>query len=296
MCRGKADFVWVIDADDLLVGHIDLNKLEADSYLLRFGVDFVYWRQQIFRSNRRWKYEGVVHEHPVSLDEGTTRSRLEGDYRIESRRLGDRNRKADKYERDCELLLEVLEQNPDDGRTVFYLAQSYYDAGDYRSALQTYSRCVEMGGWDEQVFYAHLRVGMCLDALSEPWKRVHDAFARCWQFRPSRAEPLYQIAMHQRIAGRYEIGYHLAKRAQAIPFPEEDVLFIAADVYAWRIQDERIGSSPYEIAVPVFRIHLQKPQPERSRTKHEPPARYRFDSVLVTPRRRLALFRHGQVH
>src|SRR3954468_20202596 len=65
LCAGRADYAWVLDADDLFVGVFDkqaLAETPADSYLLRYGTDFTYWRTQVFRTTMPWRYEGVVHE------------------------------------------------------------------------------------------------------------------------------------------------------------------------------------------------------------------------------------------
>ena len=104
LCRGKADYAWMLDADDLVVGDLDLSALDLDGYKLRFGPDFVYWRLQIFRTDLEWRYVGVVHEHPECVGRSASEGRVEGDYHIVSRRLGDRNRARDKYRRDAKLL------------------------------------------------------------------------------------------------------------------------------------------------------------------------------------------------
>jgi GR25 family glycosyltransferase involved in LPS biosynthesis/glycosyltransferase involved in cell wall biosynthesis len=238
LCAGKADYTWVVDADDLIIGDLDLGNLRADSYLLRYGDDFRYWRKQIFRDGLRWRYVGAVHEHPICLDPATE-ERLQGSYYIESRRLGTRNNAADKYGRDCALLHETLERDPADPRSMFYLAQSYYDAGDYARALEWYVRRVEFGGWGEEVFFSLMRRGACLTLLGEPWERSLTAYLDAWNARPTRAEPLYEIARHYRLDDKFELGYLFAKRAAEIPYPERDSLFIAADVYGWRIADEQ---------------------------------------------------------
>lgn len=238
LAHKKADYLWMIDADDLLVGTVDLQHLTQDSYLLRYGVDFRYWRKQIFRGNQRWKYEGVLHEYPVCLDAGTSEGRLQGEYHIESRRLGSRNRAADKYQRDALLLLAEVQSNPGDARSTFYLAQSFRDAGDHGQALEYYTRRATMAGWDEETFYALLQCGVCMGHLGEAWGKVLEAHLHSWQFRPGRAEPLHLIAAHYRFQGQFDLGHLFASRAKEIPFPESDVLFVAADVYAWKIEDE----------------------------------------------------------
>lgn len=237
LCAGKADYVWVLDADDLVVGDFDLSALVDDSYLLRYGPGFGYWRKQIFRLGLHWKYVGVVHEYPA-CDDPCTEERLLGDYHLESRRLGARGRAPDTYARDAELLVGVLQRDPDDERAAFYLGQSLFDAGDPRGALEWYSRRARMGGWEEEVFCSLLRRAECLVALEAPWEQVLDAYLESWQTRPTRAEPLYEIARHYRIAEKFQLGYLFAARACAIPRPENDLLFVAEDVYAWRAPDE----------------------------------------------------------
>ncbi len=59
-----------------------------------------------------------------------------------------------------------------------------------------------------------------------------------WEFRPTRAEPLYAIAFHYRIMKRYPCGYQYAQRAAEIPIPEDDIM-VRADVYPWRAMDEQ---------------------------------------------------------
>ncbi|MEP6701696.1 MAG: glycosyltransferase, partial [Betaproteobacteria bacterium] len=238
LARGKADYLWMIDADDLVVGAPDLSNLTLDSYNLRYGADFRYWRKQIFRGTQAWRYEGAIHEYPVCADSGATEGRLEGIYHIESRRLGSRSLVADKYQRDVRILLAALERNPEDARAVFYLAQSYRDAGDPRLALENYERRAAMGGWNEELFYALLQCGALREQLGEPWEKALSAYLRCWECRPSRAEPLYHIARRCRIDGQYNLGYLFAGRATAIPFPEHDNLFVATDVYEWKAADE----------------------------------------------------------
>jgi hypothetical protein len=238
LARGHGDYIWVMDADDMIVGTLEFRGLTADCYLLRYGSGFSYWRRQLFRDGVRWRYEGVVHECAV-CDDRTTDARLDGDYYIDSRRLGGRNLDPKKYERDRDLLLAEVTRNPDDARSVFYLAQSYFDAGDPANALAWYRTRAEMGGWDEEVYYALFRCGDCMVLLDAPWSEIQDAYLRAWEARPVRAEPLHALARQFRIGGRFQLGYLFAERSASIALPDGDALFVGADVYAWRALDEQ---------------------------------------------------------
>ena len=240
LAQGHGDYIWVMDADDTVVGTPDFGGLSADVYNLRYGqgAGFMYWRRHLFRDGLRWRYEGVVHEYAV-CDDPFVEERLDGEYYIDSRRLGARNLDPQKYARDRDLLLAEVERNPDDGRSVFYLAQSYFDLCDFVNAREWYARRVDMGGWDEEVYCAMFRVAESMAQLGAPWPDVQDAYLRAWEFRPTRAEPLHAIAYRYRTDQRYRLGHLFAERAAEIPLPEEDTLFVGADVYAWRAVDEQ---------------------------------------------------------
>lgn len=239
LAQGHGDYIWVLDADDSIEGTLDFGQLGEDLYQLRYGLgSAVFWRPNLFRDGLPVRYEGVVHEY-VMVDGDFTHDRLDGDYYIDSRRLGARNSDPQKkYESDRDLLLAEVERNPDDARSVFYLAQSYFDLADFDNARKWYLQRSEMGGWDEEVYYALYRVASSMWSQGEAWPQVQDAYLRAWEFRPSRAEPLYDIAHRYRLDERYWLGYLFAERAAAIPYPEQDTLYVSQEVYQWGALDE----------------------------------------------------------
>ena len=245
LARDTADYSFVLDADDLVVGQPDFTALTADAYMLRIGEGLTYWRTQLFRNSRAWEYRGVLHEYAACAEPCGPIERLEGDYYIDTRRLGARNLVSDKYERDTEVLRAELERHPDDSRTVFYLAQSRLDAGDPAEAYELYTQRAEMGGWHEEIFYSHLQRGRALERMGTTWDRVLSVYLQAWNFRPTRAEPLVEIARHYRSTSEWELAHLFASRATDIDFPEEDLLFVAADAYRWRAADERSIAAYY---------------------------------------------------
>ena len=237
LARGHADYIWTMDADDVLFGTPDLSNMTADSYKvpIKYG-DLFYQRRHVFRDGLPWRWVGVVHEY-VTCDTPCTEELLPGDFWIQARTVGARSQDPDKYLRDAELLLAEVHRNPDDGRSVFYLAQSYRDYGDLRSARQWYTKRAEMGGWPEEVFCSLLRVAECMASLDEPWPRVQDAYLKAWAYRPTRAEPLCAIATHYRSNREWQLGYFFAKEAAQIPLPA-DILFVRGRIYNITASDE----------------------------------------------------------
>ncbi|MGA8332860.1 MAG: glycosyltransferase [Mycobacterium sp.] len=238
LAQGQGDFILVMDADDTIVGTPDFSELDADVYLMKL-VDhtIVHWRPQLFRNGAPVRYVGVVHESPV-WEDSCVIGFLRSDYHIESRRLGARNKDPAKYERDRDLLLTEIERDPENSRWVFYLAQTYFDLGDFVNARKWYARRIELGGWDQETYFTMIKLAESMRHLGEPWPDVQDAYLRAWEFRPSRAEALHAIAFHCRVAQHYQLGYLFAERAARIPLPD-DFLFVTASVYAWCALDEQ---------------------------------------------------------
>lgn len=237
LADGRADYVWVMDADDKLHGRLPFGDLTHDSYALRYGVDFTYWRKQLFRSGLGWRYVGVLHEYAHS-DVANTAARLAGDYHVESRRLGARNRDPRKYHKDAAVFERALVDEPDNTRYWFYLGQSWFDAGEPARAKAAYQRRVQLGGWNEEVYYAQLRVGLCEELLGADSAQVVHALLQAHQIRPTRAEALYHLARHCRERKQWNLGLLFAEAACAISYPADDELFVHRDIHAFRSLDE----------------------------------------------------------
>ena len=238
--RKNFDYIWVFDADDLVVGNLGFpTDKTVDIYSVKYGDDFTYMRHQIFKSSEKWKYVGVLHEYPSCISKKNPKLvEIKGDYYIDSRRLGARNKESDKYIRDAKILEQGLKDEPNNVRYMFYLGQSYMDAGDYKKAIKWYTKRAEKGGWFEEVYYSLYRIATNMEKDGQPWEKVEAAYIKAWKYLPSRAEPLYEIAKHYRIERNFEKGYKHAKIASTIPFPKDHVLFIFKDIYDYKVLDE----------------------------------------------------------
>ena len=146
---------------------------------------------------------------------------------------------VDPLQRLIDRLLPEVERNPEDPRPVNMLAQIYFRAGDFANARKWSARMIEIGAPDEDIFLAMLRIARSLEMLGTPWLDVQDAYMRAWEFRPTRAEPLYGIARHYGAEQRHLLGYLFAERAAQIPLPERDMIIQDPAIYAWRATDEQ---------------------------------------------------------
>jgi hypothetical protein len=124
------------------------------------------------------------------------------------------------------------------------LGQVYFDSGDRGSARKWYARMIEIGGSpDEETFLMMFRAAESMENLGTPWHEVQDAYLLAWEFRPTRAEPLYCVARHFLNEKRYRLAYLFGEHAAEIPRPSGDMVFPYPDIYAWRAADVHAKSA-----------------------------------------------------
>lgn len=262
-CMGKATYAWMIDADDKVDGtFVYPEVMDMDSYSLRLGSpSFSWFRNQIFRVDnpeRTWEYVGVLHEYAQIKDVDPKTYRVQklllGDYFVNARTLGNRNVGIDpieKYSRDAEVLDSAL-TNPDDPyyepnnvRYQFYLAQSYFDSRQLEKSFDAYKKRAEMGGWDEEVWFAKFRMAIIKGMIGGNWPEIKELFLDAFEYRPTRTEPLYEISRTYRAMNKPRLAYIYAKMGCEISYPQNDILFIGQDIYDWKMLDEFAATAFY---------------------------------------------------
>ena len=103
---------------------------------------------------------------------------------------------------------------------------------------------------------------------------IKEKFLMTWNYRPIRAEPLYQIAKMYRLVNQPRLAYLYAKMAKDMPYPHFDILFIDDDIYKWQIDDEIAATAfylhRYEEGIASARSLLANPlYPESERPRME---------------------------
>lgn len=242
----RADWLLFIDADEEL-GVSDptfYEKLEPGvSYDIEKHHGGIRYAVPHLINVRTGKYRwaGPVHNYLV-VTEGPKKRKLRRDvWIVYHHGEGAKSHgvtREEKFLRDARILEEDLEQNPGNPRSQFYLAQSYRDAGHLEKALSEYRKRVAMdGGWEEERFVAQLEVGRITVRLGRAEDAVLAELLSAYNLRPTRAEPLYELARYFRTRQLYAMASLFAKAGAGTPRPP-DSLFVAANVYDWQLLDE----------------------------------------------------------
>ena len=249
-CQGMSDFALLVDADMTPQWkRFDKAVLDtADAFtILQGSPHFMYRNTRIVRNNGEFKYRGVTHEY-IDTPPGTVTVNLdrESAFILD---IGDGGSKSDKVERDIRLLTTGLEEEPTNERYLFYLANTYFDSGQWDLAEQYYRKRVGSGGWQQEVWYSWYRIG--LSFLHRD--RKHEAVAswlEAYEVDPCRLENLYEIIKQYRIRGKSQTVKLFYERAEGIrqQLPESkktDFLFLSNDVYTHKLAEEWTISAFY---------------------------------------------------
>jgi dTDP-4-dehydrorhamnose 3,5-epimerase-like enzyme len=241
--HNKSSYVWVIDADDLIVGNLVLpKKMTKDIYLLNYGgTNLCYPRGQIFNNEYKWKYRGVLHEFAVCTENKKMDSeRIEGNYYIDSRRLGDRNKDPKKYLKDAEVLIKAIENKEDSdlaGRYTFYVGQSYRDYGDVENSIKYYEKRTKMDGWLEEIYVSYMEIGLLLLKTNGKKEQIIETFLNGFKTLQTRAECLYFLSTYYLQINDVENAWKTCKLASKIKNPTNLLLFIKTDIHNYKCKE-----------------------------------------------------------
>lgn len=273
-CFPDSPFFLMIDAEWYMhnvKGLIDfcMQNLESaiPAYLIRIvnkSISFTVPRLVRGKSGKR--FIGVVHENiPLNID-----ARVPNDTYFElgeSRQGVEKSRK--RWERDVALLLKEHQKNPQDSRTLFYLAQTYQCLGDGYNAYRYFKLRSEQAGWPEENFETFYRLGYITEYLSRTdpnytWDMAYKYFCAAHKILPYRAEPLVHIAEYYWLdndSKNIPLCYLFAKRACELPYPETAYLFINPYFYNFKryelLSNAALSMGDFETAEAATRKALQ---------------------------------------
>jgi tetratricopeptide (TPR) repeat protein len=235
LSRATGDYCFVLDADEILQGHLLIPAL-FDAYHVQLNEEngnIKYWSCRVHRNDGKWKWEGVVHESLCHPD-NPVHAHLEC-CRIAAPHDGARDLAGNKSEK----LLAIYEAMKDPTpRDVFYHAQTLHATGRIEEAIQKFSERAKLGGWDEEVYYSAYQAGLLKLTLGNIEGAIN-TLLKAASLRPTRFEALVWACMILRKQGRLQEAYMLSCVA---PKPSGDTIYVENNAM-WRILEEHALAS-----------------------------------------------------
>ena len=231
----------LLDADMVFVpGTLKEQTLGATGYsIIQDNGGLSYHNCRLVRMDYNWKCTGVTHEYW----DGPTENLSKDICYIDDK--DDGGCKHDKFQRDIQLLEKGLNDEPQNVRYMFYLAQSYNSVGRNKESTKMYKKRIAAGGWEEEVWYSHYMIAQNHKILGNIIK-FEEWMLRAYERRKTRAEPLYKLTEYFRVIGQQFKAYEYARMGKAIPYPS-DSLFVEKNVYN--------GLFDYEMSILDYYAH-----------------------------------------
>ena len=283
MAFNKTDYLFIFDADDAIHGDFQMPRnLTHDAYQLKLGHSFVYLRTLIVNNRKRWRYVGVLHEYIACIDKEESSQMIDGNYYVESGRVGSRNQDPNKYIKDAEVLERGFHEelaNERNGRVVenanggrslaeryaFYCAQSWMDAGPayIDKAIEWYQRVLSQNNWSQEKYYSALCLGNLYYKKNDKYNSLK-YYCATMEYDEERIEGIASLVENLRADGHHLMVnalYHKYKNYNKFP---QNKLFLSIDKYndiieynnsisAYYISDKRSG---YECSKTILRHNI----------------------------------------
>lgn len=246
--RGVADYGFFIDCDEQLIlptaGSADAIKRQLsthDLYTCDMHADgLIYRRACVFRTDKSFRWVGAVHETLVCDEPASVGHLANMSVKVHFDGCSWSHGQQSKYLRHAEILLTAVERNGQP-RDIFYLAQSYRDAGNYLLAMDWYRKRVLIAeGYSEERYYSQFMVGVLGERLGHPMQNVLLDYLKASEFDALRAEHLLNTMLLMQQAGLWQaalsIGADAVARFHGKPPIANRALFIDESTYVWKLQ------------------------------------------------------------
>jgi hypothetical protein len=132
-------------------------------------------------------------------------------------------RTIERKKMDLKLLQESVEEDPEEPRHLYYIAQTYVGMKDDENAYKYFLRRVfhTEGGFDQEKYDAGFEAARIAHfRLKKPWDEFEFLYRMIEKIDPKRPEPWYFRGVHYLLKGEFPESFSYMRKAFEIGFPE----------------------------------------------------------------------------
>jgi glycosyltransferase involved in cell wall biosynthesis len=235
------DYILLLDGCDELRNGEKLREILASELDKDIGLYLVvqewhiksekrsinYKNPRLLRPRKGFRYEGSVHESiPVKTDKIHV---IDPAVYIYQDRDEDIEKSKSRFKRDEEILLKEHHKNPEDTRTVYYLAQTYDSLKDNVNARIWHKKRYEMkNGFQEERYISAFRVASLTSEEDGMTKVMY--YLRAYDIC-RRVAPVLNISVYYRAHNKHDLAYYYAKLCMDISYPEDALFYVSKEAY-----------------------------------------------------------------
>ena len=204
-----------------------LNTVRGDQFSDSFSMyiksnDSEYVSNRIVKTDRNLRYIYKIHEvisnkNNINVIVPIIQSSIL-DYRCDYMETRTMNRK----QYDIQLLLEELEEDPNDPRHLYYLGQTYNVICNFEKAYEYFIKRVN----HPNEGFLQEKIDACFEAarnanfkLNKPWSECESLYLKAYEMDKTRPDSLYFLGIHYNEEHNYEKAFSYFKEAFRIGYP-----------------------------------------------------------------------------
>jgi glycosyltransferase involved in cell wall biosynthesis len=260
------DYMLLLDSNDeyksdknlkeILSGRPEQGFLLYHQWYIGPGNELDYYNIRLIKPNIGFRYKGAVHEY-IEVPPSAMIGKLNGDVTLYQDRVKDNDGKSQtRWKKDLVLLKKDIARNPNDGRTQYYLAQTYDCLNMKKDAMFFYKhRANNKDGFFEERFNSMMKCG----ELERDEDECIKWYLKAYQVI-ERAEPLVEIVKIYRKKDKFRLAFLFAKLACDLPFPSNCILWVNQKSYnhdrwqelgivAYYVKEYELGTKACEKAI-----------------------------------------------
>jgi tetratricopeptide (TPR) repeat protein len=204
-----------------------LNEVRGDQFADSFSLyinsdDVEYASNRIVVAESKLKYIYTIHEVIQKANNNNVIIPKDRSHIIDRDYDYMKTRTVVRKQKDLEMLYQELEENPNDPRPLYYLAQTYNLLEDYENAFKYFMERANhpVDGFLQEKIDAIFEAGRCANfKLNKPWEECEELYNRAYVLDKRRPESIYFIGVHHYMEGNKKKAYEHFKLAFEIGYP-----------------------------------------------------------------------------
>lgn len=204
-----------------------LNETRGDQFADSFTIyvksdDVEYGSNRLLKTYKQLKYKYKIHEVVQDTNNVNVVIPFERAYILDGRFDYMEERTMKRKQLDIQLLQEEIDEDPDNPRSYYYMAQTYNLLGDFEKAYEYFMMRVDhpVEGFIQEKIDAIFEAARCAHfKINKPWEECKALYEKAYELDNSRPDSIYFIGIHYYMEGDRKTAYEYFKQAFEIGYP-----------------------------------------------------------------------------
>jgi predicted O-methyltransferase YrrM len=238
-------FTLMLDDTYAMRGNLKhfLNIVRGDQFSDTFSLmiqsdDTEYYSNRLVKTQTELRYIHTIHEVITNKNNVNVTVPIDQAFIYDHRAQYMEDRTNNRKQFDLQLLFKEVEDDPDDPRALYYIAQTYGCIGDEINKAKYFELRINhpVQGYVQEKIDACFELARCYNfkvncetkellenehvKLSpSQWKRCEDLYLQAHNLDTNRPDGLYFIGIHYYLEGNHQLAYNFFKKGFEVGYP-----------------------------------------------------------------------------